>query len=680
MENQSLEYVEPSAVQWGEGYSLPSEMTTSQYLRALIVLVQFKDDAYQRNDWPLNQEPSNWMGLNMADETVTQNSTNYNLTHYYTTMSMGKFKFIANTVYVITSNTRQEYINMNYARREINKQILESLSGEINWTNYDNWTKTGLFNQSWGKDGYVDMVVFVYRNVALDKTNPSLWESLLDFSGYTAIAELGGGSVYSLDKNYIDPDFTYRNSGVTIGHSEHGLDWTRNNIIHEIGHHFLGSGNHTKDGAWGMLSNWGCRSQMINAYERDRLGWGTKLQYSYNPATPITLPDYISTGTYLKIIVPGSSPASCYYLENHQRIAAFDNIDKTSGGQGVYVINQTNLASGDYTYFYNAQGKYNWTLYDRESFPIYGDGLIDVVLRGKQNKLGTFDTDPIPVGTYSPIHAYRDTINHTSVPDALFLGDGLDAMKPGYVDVMTPYGNPPVSNVSFQVISVNNEIKVKQFVEAGTLTGSVPSRPLNLDVQVVNNYAYLNWDASTEPDVVGSGSTRGIYKIYRGTATVPQLPTTFSYIGYVTHPTTSYTDDQYYLTPLYGNKKVYYKVSVVDITGLESTKSEYDSARYNPEIQKQLTEVIKYSYKLENNYPNPFNPNTTITFEIPNKEYVELKVYDMLGKEVAELVNGYKEAGSYTVNFDANNLASGLYIYKLKTSNYNKTKKMLLLK
>lgn len=569
---------------------------------------------------------------------------------------------------------------MGYHRREINRQILLGLNNSVLFSDYDNWNKSSLYHQSWGGDRYADMIIMVYRNVALDQSNPSLWLDSLGFAGFTARAELGGGSVYNIGKTYFDPSTTYRNSGVTIGNVRYGFWWTVNNIIHEIGHHFLGGDNHTQDGAWGMLSNWGCRSQMVNSYERDRLGWGTKLEYNYNPSTLITLPDYITTGTYMKIIVPGVTPARCYYLENHQRISPFDNIDKTTGGDGVYVINQTSLTSGDYTYFYNAQGKYNWSLYDTCTFAVYGSKTIDVVLRGKQNKLGVFDTDHIPVGRYTPVLAYRDTINHENVADALFLGDGLDAMKPGYVDVMSPYSNPPISNVAFQVVSVNNEIKIKQFVESGTLTGTAPSRPQNLDVQVVNNYAYLTWDPSTEPDVVGSGSTRGIYKIYRGTATVPQLPTTYSYIGYVTHPTTSYTDDQYYLTPLYGNKKVYYKVSAVDMTGLESTKSEYDSARYNPEIQKQLVEVIKYSYKLENNYPNPFNPNTTITFEIPIKEYVELKVYDMLGKEVAELVNGYKEAGNYTVNFDANNLASGLYIYKLKTSNYNKTKKMLLLK
>jgi hypothetical protein len=87
-----------------------------------------------------------------------------------------------------------------------------------------------------------------------------------------------------------------------------------------------------------------------------------------------------------------------------------------------------------------------------------------------------------------------------------------------------------------------------------------------------------------------------------------------------------------------------------------------------------------YTFNLAQNYPNPFNPTTKISYTIPSRNNVSLKIYDMLGREVATLVNTTKDAGNYEVNFNASNLASGLYIYKLQAGNFVQSKKMLLLK
>jgi len=85
-------------------------------------------------------------------------------------------------------------------------------------------------------------------------------------------------------------------------------------------------------------------------------------------------------------------------------------------------------------------------------------------------------------------------------------------------------------------------------------------------------------------------------------------------------------------------------------------------------------------FKLYQNYPNPFNPTTNITYALPKSGNVQLKVYDILGNEVAALVNGTKDAGFHTVSFDASNLASGIYIYSLKSEGININQKMLLMK
>jgi probable HAF family extracellular repeat protein len=85
-------------------------------------------------------------------------------------------------------------------------------------------------------------------------------------------------------------------------------------------------------------------------------------------------------------------------------------------------------------------------------------------------------------------------------------------------------------------------------------------------------------------------------------------------------------------------------------------------------------------YNLAQNYPNPFNPTTTIRYSIPQSSNVILKVYDVLGNEVATLVNEEKDRGVYTVNFDASQLASGIYFYRLQASSFVETKKMIILK
>jgi len=89
---------------------------------------------------------------------------------------------------------------------------------------------------------------------------------------------------------------------------------------------------------------------------------------------------------------------------------------------------------------------------------------------------------------------------------------------------------------------------------------------------------------------------------------------------------------------------------------------------------------LPQDFSLSQNYPNPFNPSTTIEYSITEASFVQLKVYDILGNEVAELVNEEQSAGTYRADFIANNLASGLYVAQLKAGDFSKTIKMALMK
>jgi Secretion system C-terminal sorting domain len=86
------------------------------------------------------------------------------------------------------------------------------------------------------------------------------------------------------------------------------------------------------------------------------------------------------------------------------------------------------------------------------------------------------------------------------------------------------------------------------------------------------------------------------------------------------------------------------------------------------------------SYALNQNYPNPFNPTTVIQYQLPASSQVSLKVYDVLGREVATLVDTKQSAGIYSVTFDGNNLASGVYFYRLQAGGFSDMKKLTLLK
>lgn len=91
-------------------------------------------------------------------------------------------------------------------------------------------------------------------------------------------------------------------------------------------------------------------------------------------------------------------------------------------------------------------------------------------------------------------------------------------------------------------------------------------------------------------------------------------------------------------------------------------------------------ELFVNEFRIEQNYPNPFNPSTKISFNVPQESFVKVKVYDIIGNEITTLVNEVKSAGYYEVEFVAENLSSGIYIYQLRANDFIQTKKMILLR
>ena len=180
-------------------------------------------------------------------------------------------------------------------------------------------------------------------------------------------------------------------------------------------------------------------------------------------------------------------------------------------------------------------------------------------------------------------------------------------------------------------------------------------------------YIRLKWNANTEPDL-------SLYEIWRKVGT-----------GNWTNIGTSTTNQYDELDYFYGGTvNLYYMIRAKDTDNNYSFYSDVVNGngsiapKIGGENNKEENEVSEYS--LSSNYPNPFNPSTTINYQIPNNNYVTLKIYDMLGNVVKTLIAGYKTQGNYSIKFDASNLASGMYFYQLKAGSFISTKKMLLLK
>jgi hypothetical protein len=111
--------------------------------------------------------------------------------------------------------------------------------------------------------------------------------------------------------------------------------------------------------------------------------------------------------------------------------------------------------------------------------------------------------------------------------------------------------------------------------------------------------------------------------------------------------------------------------------------SGYDIGAYefNSPVDVKNSKIKQFRFALNQNYPNPFNPTTNISFSIPSKSFVSLKVFDLLGREVATLVSEEMLAGNHSRQWNAINIPSGVYFYRLQAgSSYNETKKLILLK
>lgn len=314
-----IDYLAPPSDQLGGRY-ITAHTPDGTFLRVLVIFVEFPDDVWNPtfSQWEKGQPP-NFMGTDFIDEFTWQQSTNGNLTHFNRVMSQTSYTVIGKCYHRITPNTREHYLNNNIKRPDIHKEILQDLDNDINYADYDNWNKLGPYDHQPGQDHKVDMIYMIWRNIAEETSNPGYNAWRLGFGVYqngqyyrfSGEASLGYGQPLLVENGTIaiDMGFTSGGSGITMTVGFVGHSYTNKITIHEFGHHLLGGMEmHLRGGFWGMMGGFNSRSSCANSYERHRLGWTTALEYDYNPPHPISLTDYVTTGTCLRIIIPNTNP------------------------------------------------------------------------------------------------------------------------------------------------------------------------------------------------------------------------------------------------------------------------------------------------------------------------------------------------------------------------------------
>lgn len=707
-------------------------ITASGILKIPIVFVRFADDNATTSHWPTADELPSW-AENFVDSQVPSNGVfNYNnLTKFYDLSSggncngtLGAFHVVGDVYFIDLPNNRSYYSN-DGAVSIAALNILDDPSGPFNvdFRKYDNWEfKVG------GK--YYDHDYRPFNPVSGVSADNKLDFMLIYWKAKSKSMNSDVGGVASLGVGYS----TQTKDGISISSSmgvlgfkaeTFGIEHTIWITAHEIGHHQFGitgfnTGSHFNGRAdrYGNIQRFGLMTRseghQFSAYERYRLGWLDPIVVSGNSSSTI-LNETHKSNTNNAVIIPLLYDASgrmteYFLLENYHSTNAYSSANPfltkslfnhtISKGIIVYHIvdedfDWPTLSKVDIE---SAEGLFNWDVIEGTSTP--SNRLDDLIATSTPNVINGFD-ERDTITAIAGATTYRDyyALTPGSTTDINeqkkrrydsddWLGDQEDLFSPEYNSVFNRYSNPSIHQndgtanyKGFEILSYNSyyhRYTLRIGVNNSGILAMAPSKPQNLEVTKVGNNAVVTWNLNMETDM----SSGGKYKVYRAVTTGGE-PTSWSNVATVNHPTTSWTDPDYYFTGS-GNRKAFYCVSAVDNTNKESLKSHNDWLIFDNTLQKgnldNLDENKILDYELSANYPNPFNPETTINFAVKEPGFVSLKVYDILGKEVASLVNERMETGNYNRIFNSSNLPSGIYIYTLRVNNFSSFKKMTVLK
>jgi hypothetical protein len=378
--------------------------------------------------------------------------------------------------------------------------------------------------------------------------------------------------------------------------------------------------------------------------------------------------------------------------------------------KGLYIIHQFGSTDPrNHLRQLPADGRWTWAA-DEVQYPSYYPNGLPVYEKSGINRVDGYDDSrlvpftwigppppPIPV-VPGWIHFYRDRITNQLTEWTVFRGDGKDAWGLASNNVFTPWSNPNSQNQAKQKTWVGIQI-ANEISKFGTIVLNIcfdstacvalpPSKPQDPQLSLYQGqwgyrYPRLKWAPMQEPDVINSGNML----IHRRVKQQSPNWSAWALLATIAGTDTQYTD-MTISTAGSGTDSVQYRLQARDNTAQLSVFSDIVSTNMSSDMWKigTLDETLPQISDLSQNYPNPFNPTTLVKYQLAEDGFVTLKVFDVLGREIAVLVDGNLTAGYYTVRFDASNLSSGVYFTQMTVSNalakqvFTKTGKLLLVR
>jgi len=217
----------------------------------------------------------------------------------------------------------------------------------------------------------------------------------------------------------------------------------------------------------------------------------------------------------------------------------------------------------------------------------------------------------------------------------------------------------PFTKVFAYVGTTNTDITTPQTHSINIANDPLPVELASFTAVTNRNNVTLNWATSKETNNQGFEVERSLVGA-----------NSWAKVGTVTGNGTTTETKSYSFTERVTTGNYSYRLKQIDFNG----NFEYHN------LSSEVNVGVPSEFAMSQNYPNPFNPSTKIDYDIATDGAVSVVLFDMSGREVAKLVNEFKTAGYYTVNFNASNLSSGMYFYRISAANFAQTKKMVLVK
>jgi choice-of-anchor B domain-containing protein len=374
-------------------------------------------------------------------------------------------------------------------------------------------------------------------------------------------------------------------------------------------------------------------------------GGGMHILDLSDPVNPTRTSYYSGSGYIHDVYVWNDTVVACaetvYDLVDVTNKNNAQLISRSIALPGIYA--HSGWMTEDKRYFYGTE-EFNsiditvWDLQDRSTW--------NLVVPSWQTNSGATVHNLFILGNYAHISYYADGYV------VLDISDPENPELAGHFDTSSMWGCYPYLPSGITICSdMNQGLYVFQFEPP------VPVELTSFTAVANNQDVILNWSTATETNNLG-------FEIQR------KEDNTFHTIGFIEgNGTTTEIRNYSYTDENLNSGTYYYRLKQIDFDG---------SIEYLEEVMVEL--ITPSKFVLDQNYPNPFNPSTKIKFSIPNSEFVNLSVYNMIGEKVAELLNENFEAGEYETLFNAIGLPSGMYIAKISAGSFNKSIKMSLLK